>query len=262
MEDARLKQVETVAQLMSMGFEHHLALEAISNPKLHSIDDVVDYLLAGDSNRDVEWPLKECKKASSDLQESHSKRRLNPNDDACNMWNFKETVKASCSEDAFVCLNVKMEPSETFSKTDSMKTSIEAPGEVKEQTRGKDGINKQGFWVQEAGAWGGFDDDVFNDEEPPLQKSDTVEENIITRVIVPLVPKKKLVIGHQAELGRNDTPPVRREASVSGKDTAENYHLEGVDVSRDERLIRQGEPAANAEKSTYGTGKLTDRSIK
>lgn len=240
MEDVCLKEDEMVAQLMSMGFEHHLALEAIRNPKLHSIGDVVDYLLAGDSSCGVEGPLKEHK---SDLQESNCKSRVNPDDDACNMWNFKEKVKTTCSDDA--CVKVE---------TGSMKASIEAPSEVAEQSREKEGVNKQGFWVQEAGAWGGFDDEVFDDEEH-LQETDTAEENIVTRVFVPFVPKKKLVIGLQSESGRNHIPPSRNEAGVSGKDN----HLDGVDMPRDERLIGQGNTSANAGKLTYGTGKLTDR---
>lgn len=48
------------------------------------------------------------------------------------MWNFKEMVKVSCSEDVFVCLNVKMEFLEIFLKIDSMKMLIEVFGEVKE----------------------------------------------------------------------------------------------------------------------------------
>lgn len=58
MEDEGRKQDEVFVQLLSMGFEHHLALEAISNPELHSIDEVVEYLSTGDLNRDVvEFPL-------------------------------------------------------------------------------------------------------------------------------------------------------------------------------------------------------------
>lgn len=52
---------------MLMGFEYYLVLEVISNLKLYFIDDVVDYLLVGDLNCDVEWFLKECKKVLSDL---------------------------------------------------------------------------------------------------------------------------------------------------------------------------------------------------
>lgn len=226
---------------MSMGFEHHLALEAIRNPKLHSIGDVVDYLLAGDSSCGVECPLKE---QTRDLQESNCKSRVNPDDDAYNMWNFKEKVKATCSDDA--CVKVE---------TGSMKTSIEPPIEVAEHSRGKGGVNKQGYWVQEAGAWGGFDDEVFDDEEH-LQRIDTAEENIVTCVFVPIVPKKKLVIGLQSESGRNHKPPLRNEAGVSGKDN----HLHGADMPRDERLIGQEITSANAEKLTYGAGKLAYRS--
>ncbi|KAG0599818.1 hypothetical protein M758_12G180800 [Ceratodon purpureus] len=252
MEDERLKRDEMVAQLLSMGFEHHLALEAMSNPKLHSIHDVVDYLLTGDLNRDAELPLRKCEIASSDLQESNSKRRANVNDGSCNLWNFKEKVKASGSEDAFVCLDETVAPVETSSKRDAMKTSIEAPVEETQYNRENNSSRNQGFWPQED-PWAGFNDEIFNDDEPPLQKGNTAEVTIVTRVTAPVVPKKKLVIGYPYELGCTGTSPGRSKEAVP-KDAQG-----GADVSGEERLTKQGEASSDAEKATHGMQKLTDR---
>lgn len=255
MEDERLKQDETVAQLLLMGFEHHLALEAIGNPKLHSINDVVDYLLTRDSSRDLEFPPRTCEKASSDLQDSDNKRRGNSNGDSCNLWNFKENVKASCSEDTFVCLNVKVERMNTSSTADAMKTSVEVSAEETQQTRGNDSISKQGFWVQED-AWAGFNDEIFNDEEPPLQNTDLAENNTVSRVTVPLVPKKKLVIGHPYQVGCAERTPVSNKATIPENAQSQQG---GDDFSGGERLTRQGEPSLNADKAIHAMQKLSDR---
>ena len=255
MEDERFKQDEMVAQLLSMGFEHHLAMEAIGNPKLQSIDDVVDYLLTGDSNRDVEFPPGNCDKASDDSQESNSKRRVNSNDGSCNLWNFKEKVKASCSNDAFVSFNVTVDQMKT-SNTNAIKPSVEVLAEGTEQNRGNESINNQGSWFNED-PWGGFNDEIFNDEEP-LQENDITEENIITRVTVPLVPKKKLVIGHPYEVGCTETILVRSKAT-----SPENAQSQqgGASVSGEEKMTRQGEPSLEAEQAIHGMQKLADRVI-
>lgn len=239
MEAARLTQDEMVAQLLSMGFDYYLALEVISNPNLGSLNDMVDFLLTEGSSRYVECCLGKRKNVSNDLEEIDRKNIVNPNDGSCNLWHFKEEVKENIRAARFVCSNVKVEPMETSSilcRTDAMKTSTEFCGDATEQMRENGGTNNQGFWVQE-GAWGGFSDEVFDEEEPPLHQSDAAEENIITHVVVPSVPRKKLVIGHSSEVVCKGTTTARSRTSVLEKYSTDIASKE-ADMQREEMLIR------------------------